>query len=261
MSDDESEPVRGELCGKYRVYERGEPVVLFKADKAKPLCSLSNFAVVKTGVAFEGLVYPSVEHAFHAQKYHPSSRPLFSVEGVFGNSTDNFHAGWTAYYAALTPAGDNLKKVEKQKNSKHAPGDAKGKKNTMGVLAKMVNTLCKNQPHKMELLGLRPNTEWDFGETHEELWMDLLRSKYQDPEMLEVLQSTGSAYLIEFQKHEKVWDPKLKAKTEADHVDFYTAYYDDVAKDSAHCNEPRCSAMGKFLMTVRDTAKRRKLGA
>ena len=132
----------------------------------------------------------------------------------------------------------------------------------MGVLAKMVNTLCKNQPQKMALIGLRPNPEWDFSDIHEELWMELIRSKYRDPEMLDVLQRTGTAYLIEFQKHEKVWNPKLKVKTEADHVDFYTAYYDAKANDCVHCNEPRCSAMGKFLMKVRDEpepAKRRKL--
>lgn len=249
MSDDD--PVSGSLVGAYRVYNRGEPVVLFKADKAKPLCSLSNFAVVRSGVRFEGLVYPSVEHAFHAQKYHPSCRALFSV-GVFGNPADSFHAGWTAYYAALTPAGDNAKKVEKQKNSKHARGDAKGKKDTMGVLAKMVNTLCRNEPGKMPLLGLRPNPEWDFNDAHEALWMRLVRSKFEDPEMSAILKGTGTNYLIEFQKHEKVWDRGLKRKTEVDHVDFYTAYYDEAAKDCAHCNEPRCSAMGKFLMKVRD---------
>jgi hypothetical protein len=109
----------------------------------------------------------------------------------------------------------------------------------------MVNSLSR-KPGKVALLGLTPNTDWNFGDAHERLWLTLLRSKFQNPDMREVLLSTGDAYLIEYQKFEKV------KGSDVDLVDFYTAYFNPYTGECAHCNEPRCSAMGKFLMKIRD---------
>jgi len=242
MSDDEGDDVvTGLLTGNYRQFHPGDPVLLFKADKAIPLCYLSNLAVVQSGVQHNGITYPSVEHAFQAQKFHESVRHLFSVTGVYGNPANQFHAGWTAYFHAKTPTSSkNAETVEKKKLHW-------GKKNQFGVLAKMVNNLSKVPKKgrcKISDLGLVPNPAWDFGESHERLWMSLLRSKFQDPMMREVLLNTGDAYLIEYQKFEK------EKGTDRDHVDFYTAYYN--AGQCKHCNEPRCNAIGKFLMKIRD---------
>lgn len=232
MSDDEDEVVTATLTGAYRQFTPGDRVILFKADKAFPICHLSNLGV--SPVHYDGIDYPSVEHAFQAQKFQ--DKHLFSTSGVFGNPTDHFHEGWTAYFAAKTPRGDNSKKVE-QKKKYYA------KKNTYGVLAKMVNNLSR-KPGKSVLLGLRPNPNWNFGDAHERLWLTLLRSKFQDPAMRTLLLETGDAYLIEYQKFEKV------KGTDTDLVDFYTAYYND--GECKHCNEPRCNAIGKFLMKIRD---------
>ena len=249
MSDDEGdEVVTGYLTGNYRQFHPGDRVVLFKADKAIPLCYLSNLAVVLSGVEYNGIVYPSVEHAFQAQKFHESVRHLFSTTGVFGNPANSFHAGWTAYFQAKTPtSAKNAETVEKKKAYW-------GKKNQFGVLAKMVNNLSKPPKKgrcKITDLGLVSNPAWDFGESHERLWMKLLRSKFQDPMMRDVLLNTGDAYLIEYQKFEK------EKGSDRDYVDFYTAYYNEGTRECKHCNEPRCNAIGKFLMKIRDELRGR----
>jgi len=244
MSDEEADDVvTGELTGNYRQFHPSDRVLLFKADKAVPLCHLSNLAVVPSGVTHHGIVYPTVEHAFQAQKFHDSVRHLFSTSGVYGNPANQFQAGWTAYFHAKTPASKTIAETV-EKKQKHW-----GKKNQFGVLAKMVNNLSKppkKGPCKIDRLGLRPNSAWDFGESHERLWMSLLRSKFQDPAMRGVLLNTGDAYLIEYQKFEK------EKGTERDYVDFYTAYYNEATRECKHCNEPRCNAIGKFLMKIRD---------
>jgi predicted NAD-dependent protein-ADP-ribosyltransferase YbiA (DUF1768 family) len=238
MSDDEDEDIRSVLTGKYRQYRQGEEVVQFKANFRKPACYLSNFAVVDSGVTYEGITYPSVEHAYQAQKFSPESRKMFSKTGIYGNPTDNFHQGWVAYFTAKTPNGKNIMgEVEKKKRSDYAID----KNRTMGVLAKMVNTLSRKETkreRKIDVLHLR-STPFNFQDAHEKLWLELLRSKYEDPMMREALMGTGDAYLIEFQ---------LKK----DKIDFYTAYYDKSAKNCAHCNEPACNSMGKLLMKIRD---------
>jgi predicted NAD-dependent protein-ADP-ribosyltransferase YbiA (DUF1768 family) len=240
MSDDEE--VSAVLTGEYRQFVTGNPVVLFKADKAIPICYLSNLTVAH--VKYDGITYPSAEHGFQAQKFHPSVRHLFSSTGVFGDPTNNFQRGWTAYFDAKTPRGDNITKVL-QKMKYYA------KKNTFGVLAKMVNNLSR-KPGKMELLGLRPNLEWDFNDAHESFWLEILRSKFTNPTMRSALLGTGDAYLIEYQKFEK------KKGTSVDHVDFYTAYYNESTGECVHCNEPGCNAIGKFLMKIRDEGSKRK---
>jgi predicted NAD-dependent protein-ADP-ribosyltransferase YbiA (DUF1768 family) len=244
MSDDEGDDVvTGLLTGNYRQFHHGDPVLLFKADKAIPLCYLSNLAVVQSGVQHNGITYPTVEHAFQAQKFHESVRHLFSTSGVYGNPANQFQAGWTAYFQAKTPTSKTIAETVERKQKWW------GKKNQFGVLAKMVNNLTKptkNGTSKIDRLGLRPNPAWDFGESHERLWMSLLRSKFQDPLMRNYLLETGDAYLIEYQKHEK------EKNTDRDHVDFYTAYYNETTGECKHCNEPRCNAIGKFLMKIRD---------
>ena len=238
MSDDEDEEIHSVLTGNYRQYRQGEEVVQFKANFRKPACYLSNFAVVDSGVTYEGIKYPSVEHAYQAQKFSPESRKMFSTTGIYGNPTDNFHRGWVAYFTAKTPNGKNIMgEVEKKKRSDYALD----KNRTMGVLAKMVNTLSRKETkkeRKIDALNLK-STPFDFQDAHEQLWLQLLRSKYEDPMMREALLGTGDKYIIEFQ---------LKK----DQIDFYTAYYDKTTQNCAHCNEPACNSMGKFLMKIRD---------
>ena len=247
--EEEEEEIHAVLSGIYRQYIQGESVCLFKADKAIPLCYLSNFAEVESGITYQGIVYPTVEHAYQAQKFLPECRPLFSLTGMYGNPTDHFDRGWNAYFKAKTPTKKNINgDVEKKKNSQYA------KKRTMGVLAKMVNTLSR-KPRKLEALNLKLDPHWNFNDAHEKMWLDLLRSKYRDPKMKEHLLATNHDYLIEYQKMEK---KKVNGRwTQDDHVDFYTAYYNLATQNCAHCNEPACNSMGKFLMKIPRRATRK----
>jgi predicted NAD-dependent protein-ADP-ribosyltransferase YbiA (DUF1768 family) len=262
MSDDDDDYVQGTLRGRYKKYY-GQDVILFKAKfkqkGALPIHLLSNLAIVESGVTYEGITYPSVEHAYQAQKFSRRTREMFSVHGPYGNPEDNFHAGWTKYFNAITPRGDNAKKIADYKNKDYQ----KSKQNTMGVLAKMVNTQTRATKSRKkpftEALGLELDKNWDFNGTHEQLWLKLLRSKYEDPFMQDLLLSTGDAYLIEFQNVEKMFEENeegKKVKTDRDYIDFYTAYYDKDKKMCKHCNEPTCNAMGKFLMKIRDEIRR-----
>ena len=77
MEDEGSEEEQeygARLTGSYRQFVQGMPVVMFRADKPEPDYYLSNLTVVPSGIDFDGVVYPSVEHAFQAQKFHPSVR-------------------------------------------------------------------------------------------------------------------------------------------------------------------------------------------
>ena len=258
MSDDEnSEPVTGELRGEYRQYRQGDPMIQFKANAVYPLFHLSNLAVAP--VVYDGVEYPSVEHAFQAQKFTEATRHQFSTSGVFGDPARGFESGWRAYFNAKTPGGS--------KNEEYVEGKKKyyAGKNTYGVLAKMVNNLTRPDAKgrsKSEALGLQLDPSWDFGDAHEDLWVDLLRSKYENPEMRRVLLSTGDAYLAETQKFEKkiamipnAAGKKVRTVLDEDNVDFYTAFYDKATDNCKHCNEPRCNSIGKILMKVRDEIK------
>jgi len=271
MSDDEDEIVSSNLHGHYRQYVPGERVLLFKANRTgSHAYKLSNLAGVH--ITYQGLTYPSVEHAFQAQKVARDMRHLYSTSGIYGDPTDNFRRGWVAYFEAKAPKSAKHEADAEKKIKKYC-----SEKNLCGMLSKMVNNLTRQKKEsdasweaRTERLGLgRPLVVvgWNFEDAHEDLWLDLLRLKYRDPEMRQALLDTGDAYLIEEQRHEKV------KGTDTDLIDFYTAYYRkggrevvtrwgprkgdklyefDEGGDCRHCNESRCSAIGKFLMKIRD---------
>ena len=59
---------------EFRYYIPGEKVTRFYSNSCYPFYFLSNFAFVDEGIEYDGIIYPSVEHAFQAQKYIKSQR-------------------------------------------------------------------------------------------------------------------------------------------------------------------------------------------
>jgi len=248
-SSDEDDVISGHLVRPYRTFQKGDAVIPFVSSAAPPYHALSNLAVVESGVTFKGIVYPTIEHAFQAQKFEKGDRPKFSVTGLFGNPENDFHSGWTALMKATFTRGkkgedyDQMIESKVQAKIKHYK-----KKNCFGVIAKQVNTLakgCKSRPSRIHLLGLTANAKWNFADAHEDLWLELIRSKFSDPAMRALLMSTGDAYLVEQQKR-----PTDQG--------FYSAYYDKRTGECHGCNDTNRNAVGKFLMKVRDGAKTRR---
>ena len=219
-----------------RRYRRGEDVVPFSSTARIPNCYLSNYAVVESGVRYEGLVYPSVEHAFQAQKYRPESRPAFSVTGIYGNPTDNFHHALTAFYMAKYPhlvnhGAPNAKikgKVEEMKRSDHKINANR----TFGTLAEQVSDFAEQGAEQMKALKLKPNRV----RLDEAFWLEVLRSKFEDDRMRDALLRTRNDYLIA--------EDEGRAST-------YTAHYDKTRRNCEECNDPSRNLLGKWLMRIR----------
>jgi len=225
----------------YPIFTKGDKVQTFFSNAKRPWNAFSN--LYTTPVTYAGDEYPSVEHAFHAQKF--LDKTPFTTRGVFGDPTNNFERGWTAYFAAKTPKGKNAEKVAQQLTSRHR----REKKNTMGVLARMVNTLSKD-PNLRDRLGLVLDPAWTFHASHETLWLELIRSKFEAPALRELLMSTGDTYLIEYQK--------VATVNGEEWIHFYSAYYDSATGECKHANNPRSNAIGKFLMKTREHQRKRK---
>ena len=67
-----------------RNYQSGELVINFWSNAKAPFYNLSNFAFIPNGINYDGITYPSTEHAFQAQKYITCQRYRFSVKGDLG---------------------------------------------------------------------------------------------------------------------------------------------------------------------------------
>ena len=65
----------------FRNYKSSELVINFWANGKAQFHNLSNFALISDGIEYGGIIYPSTEQAFQAQKYVENQRPRFSVTG------------------------------------------------------------------------------------------------------------------------------------------------------------------------------------
>ena len=69
---------------KLQNYIAGEPIMQFWSNAKHPFHNLSNFALILDGIKFDGIIYPTTEHVFQAQKYIKEQRYRFSVTGDLG---------------------------------------------------------------------------------------------------------------------------------------------------------------------------------
>jgi predicted NAD-dependent protein-ADP-ribosyltransferase YbiA (DUF1768 family) len=159
----------------FREYTFGEEVTKFYSCGIKPLNKLSNFALIKDGIEFDGLIFCSTEHAFQAQKYIKEQRIRFSIEGDLGNIDSGFQLVF----------GD---KWEKKKQFWM-------KKDNIGIIAKMATNIKIGTQ-----LGLIRDEH--FSSTHE-LWIELLTIKFNIVEFKTILKNTKNNYLLEFDRGSK----------------------------------------------------------
>ena len=67
-----------------RNYNEEELVINFWSNGKVPFHNLSNLASIPDGINYDGIIYPSTEHAFQAQKYIQNQRQRFSITGDLG---------------------------------------------------------------------------------------------------------------------------------------------------------------------------------
>lgn len=72
-------------------YHKGDPFILFGSNAKPPYHLLSNFTWITDGIVVDGIMYPSVEHAYQAQKFIEKER--FSVDGDIGRES-----GFSLFY-------------------------------------------------------------------------------------------------------------------------------------------------------------------
>ena len=147
----------------------------FWSRASEPWNKLSNFAWIKEGIEYDGLVYPSTEHAFQAQKFIRKDRIRFSVDGDIGKVDDGF---------ALFYSDDS---VEKKK-------EFWMKKGNIGILAKMATSNANFSKLKLVL-----EASYDYKKSNA-LWLDLLALKFEIPHFKDILLSTESKILLEFDR-------------------------------------------------------------
>ena len=150
----------------------------FNSNSKAPYHELSNFNLIEGGLEFEGIVYPSVEHAYQAQKVRDEKmRRRFSVDGIYG-TTEAF----SLFYG-------------KDSSKKH---DYWMKKKNIGILAK----LAINRMDKFSLRMI----------DRKKTMIAILMVKYSKPHYKEILLSTGGKTLYECATRGKPseWTARLK---------------------------------------------------
>jgi predicted NAD-dependent protein-ADP-ribosyltransferase YbiA (DUF1768 family) len=159
----------------FREYIIDEEVIKFYSCGTSPFHKLSNFALIKDGVEFDGLIFYSTEHAFQAQKYTKEQRIRFSIEGDLGNADSGFKLVF----------GDEWEKKKKFWM----------KKDNIGIIAKMSTNIKIGTK-----LGLIRDV--NFLSTNE-LWIELLTTKFNIIEFKNILKNTKNKYLLEFDRGAK----------------------------------------------------------
>ena len=150
-------------------------VINFYSCGIKPFYKLSNFALIKDGIEFDGLIFYSTEHAFQAQKYIKEQRIRFSVEGDLGNIDSGFKLVF----------GDEWEKKKKFWM----------KKDNIGIIAKIATNIKIGKK-----LGLIRDI--NFSSTNE-LWIEILTLKFNIIEFKNILKNTKNKYLLEFDRGAK----------------------------------------------------------
>jgi predicted NAD-dependent protein-ADP-ribosyltransferase YbiA (DUF1768 family) len=161
---------------QFREYIIGEPVLQFwsNAERKHEFYKFSNFQHIKDGIQpfDDKFIFASTEHAFQSRKYVEKDRARFSIDGDLGN-IDGF----------------SLVFKEKEYEKKR---DYWMNKDNIGVIAKMATDKTRGKK-----LGLERNQ--DFVST-DELWMQILLSKYMKEEFKQLLKKTEDIYLLEFDR-------------------------------------------------------------
>ena len=155
-----------------RNYNERELVINFWSNGKVPFHNLSNLASIPDGINYDGIIYPSTEHAFQAQKYIQNQRQRFSITGDLGV--------WNGL-RLVYKTEDYEKKYKKW-----------SKKANIGIIAKMAT----NEKIGKKLGLIRDE---NFHST-DELWMKILRKKYSIKYFGDLLKSTGDIYLLEFDR-------------------------------------------------------------
>ena len=156
----------------FRNYNKDELVINFWSNGKFPFHELSNFALISHGIEYDKIIYPSIEHAFQAQKFLLSQRHRFSIEGDLGV--------WNGLKLVYKPE-------EYEKKYKYW-----SKKNNIGIIAK----ISTNEKISKKL-GLIRNPNF---QSTDSLWFEILRKKYSIKYFDDLLKSTGDIYLLEFDR-------------------------------------------------------------
>tara|TARA_R110002072_G_scaffold260935_1_gene419546 strand:+ start:477 stop:959 length:483 start_codon:yes stop_codon:yes gene_type:complete len=132
--------------------------------------------LVPCGITCDGVLYPSVEHAFQAQKYIQSQRWRFSTVGDLGV--------WEGLKLVFKPE-DYEKKLKFW-----------SKKGNIGIVAKMATNVRIGKK-----LGLIRDEKF---QPSDDLWLKLLKMKFSIKYFDDILKSTGGTYLLEFDRGARI---------------------------------------------------------
>ena len=152
----------------FREYIKNEKVIQFYSSAKEPYYNLSNLSIIREGIDYNGIKYPSTEHAYQAQKFIESDRKRFSLDGDLGN------------LSGFALVGANEQQWMKKYN--------------IGIIAKMASS-DKN----IKKLKLTKDPAFDVNKNYD-IWIKILREKYKLEWFKEILIGTGNAYLLEFSK-------------------------------------------------------------
>lgn len=142
--------------------------IKFYSDAKKPYNKLSNFHYIKEGILYNGLKYPSVEHAYQASKFNNEKDKLdFTMDGKYGN-VDGFNLLY------------NKDEVENKKIYWMRKGN-------IGILAKMA-------------WQKYPKDHYTYKELDDNEWLKILREKYKIKKYKDLLLSTNDAIIYEFKR-------------------------------------------------------------
>lgn len=202
-------------------YKIDADYIKFYSNATKPYYKLSNFAYIKDGIEVDGIVYPSTEHAFQAQKFIQKDRQRFSTSGDIGKISTGFR---------LVYPKESKVEVDKKR-------DFWMKKENIGILAKMAS-----DEEMSKKLGL---TRVDNFLSSDEQWMKILRAKYSVKEFRDILMSTDNHYILEFEKSAK------RRVESGDDGPYYAGLIDDDDKYKLYGK----NKMGIYLMNIRDSLK------
>ena len=154
--------------------ELNEYPIFFWSGAKEPYHKLSNFYECR--VSFDGITYPSSEHAFQAQRVPLKERhELLSINGLLAD----FETGFRYFFPRDVTKAD--------KKASHW-----GKKRNIGILAKMlINKKAKSGESLVDMTS----------EECASVFFKILKAKYtQNEDLKSLLLGTEGRYLLEFDK-------------------------------------------------------------
>jgi predicted NAD-dependent protein-ADP-ribosyltransferase YbiA (DUF1768 family) len=210
------------IWGQHGLPEISDDYIKFYSGGSAPYHKLSNF--YKTDVIYDGLTYPSSEHAFQAQKFIESDRPRFAYGGDLST--------WSAF-RDYTKIFFRVKKDQISSDVAEAKISWWSKKDNIGIIPKMATDKVRATK-----LGLTFNDYIKNEQNTKDLFIDILYNKYSKNLYLKkLLLSTDNIYLLEFSRSAKrncpFWAGIIE-KNDEEYVIFGN------------------NAMGKYIMEVRE---------